>query len=79
MRLVIELPDELHAKFKSAAHYSGRTQAELVRGWITSWVGDSENGQIPAEPAVNGAKTAPNGAESQRRRDEVLRKARKGR
>jgi hypothetical protein len=78
MRLVIEVPDDLHAKFKSAAHYSGRTQAEIVRGWIVSWVGEAEIGEIKPSTAAKPAEPPANAAEAQRRRDEVLRKSRKG-
>jgi len=81
MRMVIELSDELHERFKAKTAQDGFSMAGLVR----EWVGKYSDGRIPAQnvqiraPKSSEAVPAPtNAQEAQRRRDELLRKTRKG-
>lgn len=77
MRLVVELPDELHARFKARTASEGLKQARLVRSWVESWVERPESGPKPPESPLNTVELVTNAAERQRAVDELLRKSRK--
>ena len=78
MRMVIELSDEMHERFKAKSAHDGVHMAGLVREWVGKYV----EGRIPAQNvairAPKSSESPANAQEAQRRRDEILRKAGKG-
>ena len=74
MRLVIEVPDELHARFKAYAAGSGRSQADIVRGWISQWVGEAESRPETPGKGSERPRTPGKGDERQMKKDEFLRR-----
>lgn len=50
-RLVIEIPDEVHASLRRRAVADGRTVAWLVRSWVEAYL-ESREPLTPYAPAV---------------------------
>ena len=78
MRMVTELSDELHEQFKAKTGSEGVQMAGLVREWVAKYV---EN-RIPVQNvqirAPKSSEPSANTQEAQSKRDELLRKSRKG-
>lgn len=76
MRLVFEIPDDLHARFKAQTAVLGVKQAAVVRDLVLSWLETHES--TPESPGsvtnVSGSVTNVPGASISR--DEVLRRLR---
>lgn len=72
MRLVIEIPDDLHTRFKSETSARGVTQADIVRNLLESWL---KKPGTASEPPRTPAKDA----EPPLNRDELLRRVNRGR
>lgn len=76
MRLVFEVPDDLHARFKAETAARNLKQAAVVRFLVDSWLNDPDSGPKPAEPAPNTAEPVLDESERPLTRDEVLRRLR---
>ena len=78
MRMVTELSDELHEQFKAKTGREGIQMAGLVREWVAKYVSGRNPVQNVEIRAPKSAEPSANTQEAQRRRDEILRKAGKG-
>jgi hypothetical protein len=79
MRMVTELSDELHERFKAKTRGEGVQMSGLVREWVRQYVGNRNPVQNVNIQAPKSAEPSANAQEAQRKRDEILRKAGKGR
>jgi hypothetical protein len=79
MRMVIEVPDDLHSRFKAETTRRGVAQAKIVRDLLADWLSRPNLADIEPSRPVRPAERPANAAEGQKRRDEVLRKLAKGR
>ena len=60
MRLIFEVPDDLHARFKAETAAHGVKQAAVVRFLIDVWLKDPDMGPKPAKPAPNTPRSVTN-------------------
>jgi hypothetical protein len=78
MRMVTELSDELHEQFKTKTGREGVQMAGLVREWVAKYVSGRNPVQNVQIQAPKSAEPPANAVEAQLKRDEILRRSRKG-
>lgn len=79
MRMVTEVPDDLHARFKAETRRQGVSQAGIIRNLVEKWLQKPDSAVSAPKPAPKRSGAPASAQEAQSKRDEILRKAAKGR
>jgi hypothetical protein len=76
MRLVVEVPDDLHARFKAETASRNLKQAAIVRELLDSWLDGLRTSPNVSNVPTNAAGPVTNAAGTTISADEVLRRIR---